>query len=136
MPVVKTPRAIIEVLDSDGKITGYEIENIYTFSSNGTPEEDEMVKLFNAGPRRDEATEDEVAALRKQSAEGLTAGIKDAHDQIADLQTAAQAATAEAQTQIAEAQNAQKFAEDFAAKAQAKVDNLKKLVADLAAALA
>lgn len=84
MPVVKTPRAIIEILDSEGHITGHEIESHYVYESDDP--NDPMLKVAVPKIQRDEATEAEVNKLRKKSSTGLTDSINDVTKENAVLQ--------------------------------------------------
>lgn len=88
MPVVRTPRAIIEVLgapDEFGRfpVTGYEIENFYSWEGEGS-------EHFTAKVQRDVATSEEVATLRQTSADTLTRQLQRLNAQIADMQTSSQ----------------------------------------------
>lgn len=62
----KTPRAIIEILDAEQKITGYEIENFYIDEPG----------VASGAVQRDEATADEVAALRQIAADAAVVTIQ------------------------------------------------------------
>lgn len=85
MTIVRTPRAIIEILgapDSEGNypIVSYEIERHYTFEGDGS-------QFFTPKVQRDEATIEEVNALRGASETTLTAQFADLNTRFAALQT-------------------------------------------------
>lgn len=69
-----TTRAIIEVLDAQNKITGYELENVYIDEPG----------IASGTVRRDEATADQVAALRQISADARVVETLALNKQIAD----------------------------------------------------
>jgi hypothetical protein len=80
----KTPRAIIDILDAEMKITGHEIENIYVDEPG----------IASGTIRRDLATAEEVDAIRGNSQAALTQSFADLNQQIADERTGASEALA------------------------------------------
>jgi len=85
MAIKETPRAIIDVLDSEGNITGHEIEVFVTYEAEGP--DDPMLKLgFQSKVERQEATPERVAELRKKSSDGLTDANNKLNAQIAQMQ--------------------------------------------------
>ena len=75
MPVVKTARAILDILDAEGKITGHEIEYHYTFSL-GEGEDPALARMFSPKVGREEVSPETVAAMRKESDNALTATVQ------------------------------------------------------------
>lgn len=84
MPIVKTPRAVIDILDSEGKITNHEIE--YNFAFDPAEGEEELAKMFAPRVMREEATPEQVAAFRESSDSSLTKSIQEVSLINADLQ--------------------------------------------------
>jgi hypothetical protein len=86
MPIKKTPRAVIEVLDAEGKVSGFEIENFYTFEFE---EGDDPITAKTFTPRviRDEATEEEVDVLLGVASEKMSDAHKSLNLQVADMQS-------------------------------------------------
>lgn len=103
MPIIKTPRRVADVLDSEGKITGHEIE--YAITADGP--EAEYVRPQN---KWEPASAETVDALRATSTAALTAEIKRLGQQIADERAAAEARR-EAEARAAEETLAAKNAE-------------------------
>jgi len=101
MAIKKTPRAIIEVLDSEGKVTGYEIENFYIYEAEGP--DDPMVRVAKPQVVRDPASQAEVDALRGTSSDGLTAENEALRAENTRLQQVADDATARAEAAVADA---------------------------------
>ena len=85
MPIYKSPRRVADVLDSEGKITGHEIE--YAITADGP--EAGYVRPQN---KWEPASAETVDALRATSTAALTAEIKRLGQQIADERAAAEAA--------------------------------------------
>lgn len=79
MPLVRTNRAIIEILDSEGKITGHEVERFYNWEGEGA-------EHFTTKIQRDEATPEEVEELRGAANARLTAQCQEDNARIATLQ--------------------------------------------------
>lgn len=103
MPIYKSPRRVADVLDSEGKITGHEIE--YAITADGL--EAEYVRPQN---KWEAASAETVDALRATSTAALTAEIKRLGQQIADERAAAEARR-EAEARAAEETLAAKNAE-------------------------
>lgn len=103
MPIYKSPRRVADVLDSEGKITGHEIE--YAITADGP--EAEYVRPQN---KWEPASAETVDALRATSTAALTAEIKRLGQQIADERAAAEARR-EAEARAAEETLAAKNAE-------------------------
>lgn len=102
MGVKKTTRAIIEVLDADGKVTGYEAENVYVYEAES--ENDPMVRIAQPKTVREEVSEAEVQAIRGASGDKLTDSLREHAQQIAALQDSVRLATAAEQAATAQAQ--------------------------------
>ena len=76
MSIIKTPRAIIDVLDAEGKITGHGIE--YMVTADG-PE----ARYVKPRMEREEASAQDVDAIRGTSAAAVTAAFQGLNQQIA-----------------------------------------------------
>lgn len=83
MAVKKIARAFIDVLDSEGKITNHEVENHITYEAEG--EDDPVAAHFIPSVKREEVTSEQMAELRKESDNSLTAENTKLHTQIAKL---------------------------------------------------
>lgn len=84
MALKKTPRALIDVLDAEGKITGHELEVFVTYEAEG--EKDEMARHFQARVERVPITAEEALEYRSDAEEIMTDSFKTAQEQIASLQ--------------------------------------------------
>ena len=82
----KTPRALISVLDSEGKITGYELEVHVTFEAM-SKEEEEQARYFTTKVAREDLSDEEVRALLGNSEEVMAGAFKESQTQIAQLQS-------------------------------------------------
>lgn len=104
MALIKTPRAVIDVLDATGAITGHEIEYFYTWEGEGA-------EFFTAKVGREEASLEQVEVYRKHSNDALTASFQALNVQLAqereqaasDKAALAQAAASEKAELLAEA---------------------------------
>lgn len=87
MPVVKTARALIDVLDANFNITGHEIEYHYTFEGDGA-------EMFTPKVQRDLVTPAQIAVFRTSSSDALTAAHQNLNAKIAALQIEVSSANA------------------------------------------
>jgi hypothetical protein len=95
MDIIKTPRAIIDVLDSEGKITGHEIE-YHVFPSG------EGAEHFSPRLVREPASLEQVQIYRDASADGLAASFAALNTQLAAERVAYEQVIAEKNAVIAE----------------------------------
>lgn len=94
MNIVKTPRAIIDILDTENKITGHEIE--YHITAEG-----EGANHFTPKVEREEVTVEEVAKLRQHSDDTLTASNNALNAQVQEIREAKDAAEKSCEEQLA-----------------------------------
>lgn len=127
MPIKKTPRAVIEILDAEGKVSGYEIENFYTFELE-EGDDPVMAKTFTPRVIRDEATEEEVDALLGEASERMTDSLAALNAQIAEMQ-AVHAETVKHMQEVIDQVNADlRKAESLRDDALNKVEQVKALL--------
>lgn len=86
MGIKKTPRAFIDILDAEGKITHHEVEFWVTYETDDP--NDEMAKVFSPKIVREEVTPDDMAKLRGTSDNALTSDNRKLNDQIGQMQEA------------------------------------------------
>lgn len=81
MSVQKTPAALVQVLDSEGKVTNYEVE----FNVVYVGEDFDIIRSFTPGRRRESVTAEEFAAIAAASDVTLTAEVKRLSERIAEV---------------------------------------------------
>ena len=104
MAVVKKPRAVIDILDSEGKITNHEVEYHVTFEAV-TPEDEEIAKNFTPKIIREEVSHEVAQQLRGEAESATFTSNKQLNQQIADMQSVSDAtakAAAETQAKLTE----------------------------------
>ena len=91
MTVRKTPRALIQVLDSEGKVTGFEIE----FTKTYVGDDPDIIKSFQNGMVRDEVSAEEFAKYQSDSDGGLTREAHRLNARVSAMQEQVKAVEAE-----------------------------------------
>lgn len=81
MSVQKTPAALVQVLDSEGKVTNYEVE----FNVVYVGEDFDIIRSFTPGRRRESVTAEEFAAIAAASDVTLTAEVQRLSERIAEV---------------------------------------------------
>lgn len=84
MALKETPRALILVLDSEGKVSNYELEVFVTYEAEGP--DDPMARAFSPSVVRKELTPTEAATYIGESAGKQAAENRALHEQIVGLQ--------------------------------------------------
>ncbi len=85
MALIKTPRAIIDILDADRKVTGHEIEYIMVYEPEGPS--DPLAGMMPATIKREVATLEAVQALRDRANDTLVQAHANLNTQLASERT-------------------------------------------------
>lgn len=130
MGLKRTVSRLAAVLDSEGKITGYEkeVHSVFAVIDENNADEVEMSKSFTPTVKWEDATPEEIAAAFSDSAAKLNANHSEAHAAVANMQEQVATAQAELAQTKAASDDMLGQARAVVSAVQAKLDAIKAVV--------